>query len=134
MKARKSTTLLKPGDRIRLSGGYDPQPQWLRGREAHRARVVRFVDNKMKQRRGDERLSALVEFDEELEFEGLRGKYGMLLLRYRGQCWEHSGTVHVNLLDTGINDISEMVEASSRWMESHAQYQTVERNSFEGEP
>jgi hypothetical protein len=54
---------LKPGDRIKLFGGYDMDPRWLKDRDCYYATVLKFFDNKIEKRKGDERLSAVIEFD-----------------------------------------------------------------------
>ena len=56
---------LKQGDRIRLSGGYSFEPEWLKGAEGYDAVVTGFFDNGIEGRKGDERLSASIEFDDD---------------------------------------------------------------------
>jgi hypothetical protein len=120
------TNRLQPGDRIRLFGGYDMDPPWLRDRDCHYATVLKFFDNGIEKRKGDERLSAVIEFDEPLSFEGLEGKYGVITGRWEGQKWERKGVVHVDLVDREISDSSELTKDSSRWMESHASYECID--------
>jgi hypothetical protein len=114
------------GDRLRLSGGYDMNPQWLQGRNEYYARVVAFLENNKKRPSLSERKSTLIEFDEPIEFEDLAGKFGLLDLRHVGQVWENTGSVQVFLLKEKINSIEERNQESSRWMESHATYEVVE--------
>ncbi|MGC1374991.1 MAG: hypothetical protein WA821_02130 [Anaerolineales bacterium] len=116
---------MKTGDRVKLSGGYDMEPPWLRGGNGYFATALGFLDNNDERRAGDGGLSVLIEFDEVIEFGGLSGKYGLLDLRYTNQPWEVSGPVHVTLLDHKIQSIEEKTKDSSRWMESHAVYQVV---------
>jgi len=123
----ETTSPLKPGDRIRLYGGYDPEPGWLCGKKAYSARVIAFIDSRIKARSGDERLCAVVELDDHIEFEGLKSRHVLLQLRYRGQRWHCSGIVHINLLNGPVADASKLTDSSSRWMESHAQYETIDR-------
>jgi hypothetical protein len=113
------------GDQIRLSGGNDMNPQWLQGRKEHYARVIAFLPTNSKKRSSPERFSALIEFDEFIEFEGMTGKFGVLDFRYVEQVWENTGPVHVFLLKEKINSIDERTRESSRWMESHATYDVV---------
>ena len=121
-------TKLRTGDRIKLFGGYDMDPRWLRDRDCHYATVLRFFDNRIEKRADDERLSAVIEFDERIGFEGLRGKFGVMLTRWEGQRWEDEGVVHVHLIDREIADASEMTKDNSRWMESHASYERVDQH------
>jgi len=117
---------LEPGNRIRLFGGYDMDPRWLKERACYYATVLKFFDNRIEKRKGDERLSAVIEFDELVSFEGLQGKYGVILGRWEGQRWEKKGVVHVHLVDREVSDASEITKANSRWMESHASYECID--------
>ena len=116
---------LKPGDRIRLFGGYDMDPHWLKNREYYFATILRFIDNTIEKRATDERLSAVIEFDDELEVKGLKGKFGILLGRWEGQLWEAKGVVHVYLLAAEIKQQEEMARQNSRHVESHASYEKL---------
>ena len=115
---------MPPGTRLRLSGGYDMEPAWLKGRQSYHATLLGFLDNKARDN-PDESRSALIEFYEELRFEGLRGTHGVLSLRYVGQQWMPNGTVHAYLLRDKIESIDQMDEATSRHMESHASYEVL---------
>jgi hypothetical protein len=117
---------LEPGDRIYLSGGYDYDPRWHKpDGSGYYATVLRFIDNKIEKRIGDERLSVIIEFDEILDFDGLRGKYGLIMGRWQGQKWTPEGVAHLHLLAKDIMDISEFSQQTSRWLESHADYKTT---------
>lgn len=116
---------LQVGDRIKLFGGYDIFPRWLRNRNHYFATVLGFFDNQIKGRVGDERLSASIEFEEELEFEGLTGRFGYIMGRWENQQWLRSGIVHVYLTDIKIVESTQITEENSRWMESHTRYEAV---------
>jgi hypothetical protein len=100
-------------------------PQWLQGRNEYYARVVALLENDDKKRSSAEKLSALIEFDESIDFEGIAGKFGLLDLRYVDQTWENTGPVHVFLLREKISSVQERTQESSRWMESHATYEVL---------
>ena len=100
-------------------------PKWLQGRNEYYATVITFLENSNEQHSSAERLSALIEFDELIEFEGITGKFGVLDLRHVGQAWENIGPAHVFLLKDKIHSIQERTLESSRWMESHATYEVV---------
>jgi len=121
---------LKESDTIKLSGGYDYDPPWLksmkRRKDHFRATVLRFFDNQIAERKEDERLSAAIEFDEIVDFEGLKGKYGFIMGRWEGQKWETSGVVHVHLTNKEIFEASNITKDDSRWMESHASYKMID--------
>ena len=116
---------MRKGDRLWLSGGYDMEPQWLRGRAGYYAKFLYYVDNGHERRSAEGQLSALVEFDETIEFGGITGKFGLLDLRWKGQVWEEKGTVHVILLNQLIKSIEYKSGVSSHWMESHATYEVI---------
>jgi hypothetical protein len=113
---------LLPGDKIKLFGGYDMALPWLKGHEYYLATVLRFIDNKTEGRKDDERLSAFIEFSDEVEFNGFKGKYGYLTGRWEGQRWETKGVVHVQILSSEIIEHEEITREKSRWVESHASY------------
>jgi len=115
---------LREGNHIRLFGGYYMEPRWLRDRKEYRATILRFIDNKNTWgSRGDGDLSAVIEFDQPIEFDGIKGEYGILFLRWLNQKWKTKGVAHVHLLSSDITTIEEMTESNARWMESHASYE-----------
>jgi hypothetical protein len=73
---------LRPGMCLELVGdedhySCDDRPGWLRGRECRRATFLRF------ERLGENLAPvALVEFDEEIDMPGHKGRYGILFARY----------------------------------------------------
>jgi len=100
-------------------------PPWLKDRQCYFATVLRFTDNKIEDRTNDERLSVVIEFDHDFQFKGLKGKFGLILGRWKGQQWETEGVVHVYLLDAEIMKQEEMTRENSRWVESHASYERI---------
>jgi len=98
-------------------------PPWLKGGEGYFAKVTGFFDNGIEKRKGDERLSVSIEFETEMEYKGLSGKYGFLLSRWEGQTWDTSGTVHVYLTEIPMDEGSTITNENSRWLESHAHYE-----------
>jgi hypothetical protein len=60
------------GDRVKLLGGYHMEPKWLHGGDGYPVIIIDFLENS----------AALIEFEEEIEFDGFTGKYGLLELRY----------------------------------------------------
>lgn len=113
---------LNINDRIKLSGGYDQVPAWLKGGNGYYATVTGFFDNGIEEREGDERLSVSIEFDEELENKGLIGKYGYLLSRWKDNVWTTTGTAHLYLTSIHINKSTDITKENSVWVESHADY------------
>ena len=118
---------LQVGDRIKVSGGYDMDPPWLKGGSGYYATIIGFFDTMIEKRKGDERLSVSLEFEEEVEHKGFSGKYGFMLGRWEGQRWETTGTVHVHISNVPIHNASDITEENSIWAESHAQYKQVDK-------
>ncbi len=116
---------LEIGDRIKLSGGYDNNPLWLKGGSGYNAKVTGFFDNETEGRRDDSRISASIEFDKEIEYEGIKGKYGFILGRWEGQKWEKSGTVHCHICSVPISKASDITKENTVWAESHAHYECI---------
>jgi len=100
-------------------------PAWLKGGSGYFAKVTGFFDNGIEQRKGDERLSASIEFETAMEHNGLRGKYGFITGRWEGQGWEVSGTVHCHVTTIPISDAGDITRDNSVWAESHAHYERV---------
>ena len=100
-------------------------PPWLKGGSGYDATVLRFIDNGIEKRKGDERLSAVIQFDSELDLKGLKGRFGLILGRWEGQKWATEGVVHVHLMSEEIFGQNEMTEENSRWVESHASYKKL---------
>ena len=118
---------LKVGDRIKLSGGYDMKPPWLKGGTGYFASVTGLFDNGIEKRKGDERLSASIEFEDEMEHKGLKGKYGFILGRWEGQEWETSGTVHCYITTIPVTKAGDITQDNSVWAESHAHYERIDK-------
>ena len=101
-------------------------PPWLKGGSGYLATVTGFFDNEIEKRKGDERLSASIEFEAELEYNGITGKYGFLLGRWEGQVWETSGTVHCHIATIPVTRAGDITPDNSVWAESHARYDVVD--------
>lgn len=118
-------TRLALGDRIRLFGGYDMEPPWLRDRPEHYARVLSFFDNEIEGRSDDSRISASIEFEHLITFKGVTGGFGHIMGRWAGQEWEQSGVVHAYLCKEPVSSAHDITESGSVWLESHASYEVV---------
>lgn len=90
---------------------------------------LKLAVNRMKKlkpgNRIKERLSAVIEFEDEIEFKGFKGKYGVVMGRWENQKWETKGVVLVYVIKNEISDADEMTQENSCWMESHASYETI---------
>jgi hypothetical protein len=116
---------LKIGDRIKLYGGYDMDPPWVKDGDGYYARIVSFFDNEIEGREDDSRISAAIEFDEELEIKNFKSRFGFILCRWEGQEWDTEGVVHVHLSNKPVTAASDISGKTSIWVESHASYKKV---------
>lgn len=118
---------IEVGNRIRLSGGYDFEPQWLGGRSFVEGRVTGWVPGQ------NEEPACVVLLDDTLSAEGLvhgdrrevTGRHVVLQLRYRDAQWENSGVVHVELCESMPQQAAWPDRAVGAWVESHASYEVV---------
>ena len=101
-------------------------PPWLNGGVGYFATVTGFFDNGIGKRKGDERLSASLAFEVEIECKGLKGKFGFMLGRWQDQVWESSGTVHIHISTAPISSANEITKENSVWAESHAHHEFTE--------
>ncbi len=111
---------MRIGDRVRLSGGYDPEPKWLAGGTGYFGRVTRFIPGQ------NQEPAAVVTLDSPIDIGSAAGKVVVLELRYVGQKWEGSGTVHVELCDFDPDDRPWQDRRQGTWVESHARYDVVQ--------
>ncbi len=116
---------LSVGDRIRLFGGYDYEPEWLHDRPEHFAKVLSFFDNGIEGRDSHSRLSASIEFEQPIEYKGLTGRFGFMMGRWEGQTWDPTGVVHLHLSAQVVGSASDVAAVEYVWLESHASYEVV---------
>lgn len=108
---------------ITVAGGYEFEPAWLGGRPGATGVVAKWIQ-------GDRPEPAcVVLLDEPLTAEGLvdgkrevrTGQFLVLVLRYAGQTWQRTGTVHVELREAEPLDEPPERRPGAR-VESHATY------------
>jgi len=112
---------LVPGDRIRLSGGYDMEPEWLGGHDAVMGSLAAFIPGQNREP------AALVQLDHPLEVQGITGERIVLELRYVGATWTDEGVVHVELCDFEPEAKTWSARRQGKWVESHATYTKLGR-------
>ena len=86
---------LMQGNRIRLRGGYDYDPEFLNNppNKERVGKVIKFIPGQ------NEEQAAVVKLDFPITCRGLTGNYLVLELRYVGQTWVTDGPVHLELCD-----------------------------------
>lgn len=112
------------GAAMSVGGGYDYEPKWLGGRDVVPGRVVNWIPGQNSQP------ACVVLLAEPLTAEGLVGSHRetvtgshlVLELRYEGQIWEWSGTVHVELCASEPEPLKWGERTPGTWVESHATY------------
>lgn len=111
-------------DRIAVSGGYDFKPDWLGDRPDVTGSVARWIPGQ------NTKPACVVRLDAPLTATGLvrgkcesrSGQYLVLELRYVGQEWEASGTVHVELSENEPDDQPWADREVGAWAEPNATY------------
>lgn len=106
---------LQPGDRIQLSGSYDPDDAWLHGKEFVNATITAFCKEE-----GEFPEIAFVKLEKPLRARLLKCSYASLNLRTE-KIWEDEGVVHVTLhrLDPQIKP------TRGAWVEGAASYRKL---------
>jgi hypothetical protein len=112
------------GGPIKVSGGYDFEPEWLGNRSHVTGVVAKWIPGQNTQP------ACVIRLDEPLTATGdVRGKresrtgsHLVLELRYVGQDWNSSGTVHVELCEKEPEDKPWADREVGAWVESHATY------------
>jgi len=107
-----------------VTGGYDYEPQWLGGSTSVQGVVLKWIPGQNVEPACvvllAEPLTAggLVGTDQEI----MTGSHLVLELRYEGQAWEGSGTVHVELCPSEPQPLKWEDRSPGAWVESHATY------------
>jgi hypothetical protein len=69
--------------------------------------------------------AAVVDLDEPIVVENLKGSTLILELRYVGAAWTSNGIVHVELCDFVPGSKAWQVRRKGKWIESHATYEKL---------
>ena len=119
---------LRPGDRVRLSGGYDMEPRWLNGCHSYFGECIGFIPG------ANGQLAAVIRLDRSISFDSMTGSYVVLQLRYVGARWSKHETVHVELFTEPPTTLQDSA-THGLWIESHANYRVEgPNNSFKPRP
>ena len=112
------------GTPITVGGGYEFEPKWLAGRQHVIGRVEKWIPGQNTQPACVVRLDAPMTATGNVHGrrEQRTGEFLVLELRYTGQEWEQSGTVHVELCETEPEDKAWADREVGAWVESHATY------------
>ena len=105
---------LLAGDRVRLSGGYDMEPDWLQGKGHYLGTVLHFIPGQ------NNNLAAVIELDHTIRVDGVSGRILVLELRYVGAQWSDKNVVHIELCDFKPEAKPWKVRQQGKWVESHA--------------
>jgi hypothetical protein len=106
--------LLQPGDRVRLWGGYDNDPEYLAGTVERCGTVLRFIPGQNQQP------AAVVELDEPIDAGGICGRVAVLELRAEGARWLPRAAVHIELCDFDPEPKRWQERRQGVWIESAA--------------
>jgi hypothetical protein len=121
--------MVEIGDRLLVSGGYDYNPRWLKGRDGCTGTVIRFLWE------GDYRNRKLVlDLGEDFHTCEFKGRYLILFLRNPGSNWEDKGIVHVvvgNSIPKEVQSIGVGSDPTSgfKWVEAAASYKVLRKKT-----
>jgi len=111
---------LTVGDFVRISGGYDFEPDWLAGGPGYTGTVVAFIPGQ------NEREAAVVHLDQKLVLPAAEGEYAVLELGHLGSSWATpKPRVHVELCDFEPEARRWQDRRQGAWVESHATYEVL---------
>jgi hypothetical protein len=115
------------GTPISVGGGYELEPEWLAGSAQVHGRVTKWISGQNTQPACVVRLDAPLTATGDVRGrrEQRTGEFLVLELRYSGQEWESSGTVHVELCEDEPEDKAWGDREVGAWVESHATYSFV---------
>lgn len=85
---------LRPGDRVRVSGGHETAPRWLNGKEAYFGSFLGFIPGQSSEP------AAIIQLDEPVVFGDITGSFLIMELRFVGARWAHHETVHLELCES----------------------------------
>ncbi len=117
------TVSIAPGERIRLSGGYEFELRWLCGETHYNGTVHGFIPGQ------NVMPACVVLLDKPISFDGVNGAILVLELRYAGASWRESGIVHVELCEEFPEAKRWQDRRQGKWVESHAAYARLSQTS-----
>jgi hypothetical protein len=107
------------GQRLKLWGGYDPEPKWLAGKESHTGTVERFIPGQNREK------AMVVRLESPITVDGVTGSIVILELRYVGAKWVGEGVAHIELCDFEPEDKTWKDRKRGIWVESHASFKPL---------
>jgi len=119
--------MVEIGDRLLVTGGYDYNPKWLKGRDGCAGTVIRFLWE------GSDRNQKLVlDLGEDFQTCEFSGRYLILFLRDPGANWDDNGVVHVVVGNSIPKDVQSIGVASDpnsgfKWIEAAASYRVLRK-------
>ena len=105
---------LQPGDRVFVSGGYEPRPAWLGDGEGYPGTLERFAS------RQDGSSAVVVRIDIPITAGGVTGEVLLMKLRYVDATWSSGALAHVELCDGDPEAAGAGSSPRCAWVESHA--------------
>jgi len=121
--------MIEIGDKLLVSGGYDYDPGWLKGRDGCVGTVIRYLweeDNRNRK--------MVLDLGEDFHTCGFIGRYLILYLRDERSRWEDKGVVHVVVGNCIPKDVQSVGVASDpksgfKWVEAAATYKVVRKRA-----
>ena len=121
--------MVEIGDKLQVTGGYDYDPRWIKGRDGCVGTVIRFLWE------GNDRKRKLVlDLGEDFHTCEFSGRYLILFLRDPGSTWEDKEVVHVVVGNSIPKDVHSIGVASDpdsgfKWVEAAASYKVLSKKT-----
>jgi hypothetical protein len=112
---------LESGDRVLVSGGYDPEPEWLVGVEGHAGTLERFSPQE------DGSSAAIVRLDAPTTAGEVTGGVLVMNLRNVGATWSSGAIAHIHLCESDPETGSAENSPRCEWVESHASLRLLDQ-------
>ncbi len=107
--------MIKKGNNVYISGGYDYEIKWLNGKDGYYAKVIDFIPGQ------NDKPAILVKFYNTIvTADNLSGDYAVLELRYEGAKWDNNEIVHIELCDFIPEKKTWSDRKKGHWVESNA--------------
>jgi len=121
--------MVEIGDKLLVTGGYDYNPKWLRGRDGCVGTVIRFLRQGIVRRR-----KLVLDLGENFQTCEFSGRYLILFLRDEGAAWEDEGVVQIVVGNSIPKDVQSIGVASDpdsgfKWIEAAASYRILSKKT-----
>lgn len=113
------TGSIQPGDRIKLSGGYSFEPEWLAGRANVNGEVAAFMPGQ------NDMPAAVIKLDELINSEDVSAKLWFWNLGMSARTGRRPALFMLSCATSCPSPRPGRIEEKEKWVESHATYERI---------